>query len=101
SRFVSEPLGASGDGDRLTQVAVDEGSPRDAAEAREMGAAVSDALSRLAETYREVAVLRFQHGLKVSQIAEVLGLSVSAVESRVRRARSDLCKQLASLRAKQ
>lgn len=98
SRFASGPPGSSDDEDGLTAITAAEGSPQDAAEARETGAAVSDALAQLTETYREVAVLRFQHGLKVSQIAEVLGLSVAAVESRVRRARSELCRRLAALR---
>jgi len=73
-------------------------SPRDVAEAREVVATVADAIAALAETYREVAVMRFQNGLKVGQIAEALGLTVAAVESRVRRARAELCEQLSALR---
>jgi len=73
-------------------------SPRDAAEARELMASVSGAIAALAETYREGAVMRFRNGLKVGQIAEVLGLTVAAVESRVRRAGAELREQLSALR---
>lgn len=51
---------------------------------------VAEAIDSLPATYREVAVLRFQHQLKVEEIASALGLGFTATESRVRRAKAIL-----------
>ena len=53
-----------------------------------------EAIESLPETYREVAVLRFQLELRVAQIAAVMGLDFAAAESRVRRAKAMLRKKL-------
>ena len=58
--------------------------------ANELAAIVAEAIESLPTTYREVAVLRFQHQLKVGQIATALGLGFTATESRVRRAKAIL-----------
>jgi RNA polymerase sigma-70 factor (ECF subfamily) len=73
-------------------------SPYDAADLAELRRCIDGALARLPDTLREVAVLRFQHGLKVTGIASVLGLGVAAVESRLRRARKILCEGLRGVR---
>jgi len=63
-------------------------SPDDAAAARELAAALEDALGGLEEKYREVIVLRDMEGLSASEVAGVLGISVEAVKSRLHRARA-------------
>ena len=71
-------------------------SPAAHAQANEIRTAVQAAVDSLTDTYREVAVMRYQNGLQVSQIADALGLSVAAVESRMRRARSELQARLSA-----
>jgi RNA polymerase sigma-70 factor, ECF subfamily len=60
-------------------------------EARETVAAALDALD---EDAREVVVLRDIEGLTASEVADVTGLSVAAVKSRLHRARAALREQL-------
>ena len=72
-------------------------SPDLAVSQEELRQRVQEALGSLAPKYREVAVLRFEHELKVSQIAEALGLRVAAVESRLRRAKEMLRTKLSGL----
>src|SRR6266487_4732160 len=53
---------------------------------RERRAAVRRALSALSEEQREALVLARYHGLPYAEIAEVLGISVGAVKTRIFRA---------------
>jgi RNA polymerase sigma-70 factor (ECF subfamily) len=53
---------------------------------RERRAAVREALADLSEEQREALVLARYHGLPYSEIAEVLGISVGAVKTRIFRA---------------
>lgn len=55
---------------------------------------VDDAVARLAPEYRAVFVLRDVEGQSTEEVAEALGLSVSAVKSRLHRARLYLRKRL-------
>jgi RNA polymerase sigma-70 factor (ECF subfamily) len=57
---------------------------------RELAAAIQDAILALPEELREVFVLREDAGLSNADTAEVLGLSVPAVKSRLHRARLGL-----------
>ena len=72
-------------------------SPEFAADANELRLAVQQAIGSLPLKYREAAILRFQHELKVSQIAKALGIRVAAVESRLRRAKEMLRTKLSGL----
>lgn len=54
---------------------------------RELERAVDDAVGRLDDAHREVLVLRDAEGLTAPEVAEVLGISVDAVKSRLHRAR--------------
>lgn len=63
-------------------------------EARETVAAALDALD---PDWREVIVLRDIEGLTAAEVAEVTGLSVAAVKSRLHRARTALREQLIGL----
>jgi len=59
-------------------------------EQRELEKAVERALARLDPTLREVFILSRYNGLKYSEIAGVLGISVKTVEARLSRALQDL-----------
>jgi RNA polymerase sigma-70 factor (ECF subfamily) len=63
--------------------------------AREVGQALGRAIAALEPPYREVLLLRDVEGLTAPQVAEVLGLSVQAVKSRLHRARLSLRETLA------
>jgi len=65
--------------------------------AEELATVIVAAIDSLAPTYREVAILRFQHQMPVGQIATALGLGFSATESRVRRAKALLRSKLATV----
>jgi RNA polymerase sigma-70 factor (ECF subfamily) len=83
-----------------------EGSP-DAAEksttpeqmllGREVREAVAAALDRLDPDWREVIVLRDIEGLGAAEVADVTGVSVAAVKSRLHRARAALREELLQL----
>jgi RNA polymerase sigma-70 factor, ECF subfamily len=61
--------------------------PEDAAVGNQVRAALQSAIGSLEPMYREVLVLRDVEGLSAPEVAEVLGLSVEAVKSRLHRAR--------------
>ena|SRR5579863_9308501 len=59
-------------------------------EERELEATVEKSLMSLDAPLREVFMLSRYHGLKYSQIAQMLGISIKTVESRLSRALQDL-----------
>jgi RNA polymerase sigma-70 factor (ECF subfamily) len=62
-------------------------SPEDSTAGRQMERLLLDSMSQLEPMYREVLVLRDGEGLTAPEVAEVLGISVDAVKSRLHRAR--------------
>ena len=54
---------------------------------REVAVALESAIAALEPEYREVLLLRDVEGLSAAEVAEVTGLSVAAVKSRLHRAR--------------
>ncbi len=64
---------------------------------RERGRMVRAALNRLEEKYRLVAVMYFMSGFNTRQISKLLGISLSAAESRLRRSKEMLKKELFEL----
>jgi RNA polymerase sigma-70 factor (ECF subfamily) len=69
-------------------------SPEQALLGRETRDAVAAALDQLEPEAREVVILRDIEGLTASEVAQVTGLSVAAVKSRLHRARQSLRTQL-------
>ncbi len=61
--------------------------PDEAAAGRELGVALERAIASLEPVYREVLLLRDVEGLSAAEVAEVLGVTVLAVKSRLHRAR--------------
>jgi RNA polymerase sigma-70 factor (ECF subfamily) len=61
--------------------------PEEAVAHRQVEAVLAQAIAGLAPIYREVLVLRDIEGLTAPQVAEVLGIGVKAVKSRLHRAR--------------
>lgn len=81
-----DPIDA--EGSRLTSTLPSPAErPDDAVARHEVSAAVRHAIEALEEPQRDVLVLRDVEGLSAKDVAEVLGLSVEAVKSRLHRAR--------------
>jgi RNA polymerase sigma-70 factor (ECF subfamily) len=62
-------------------------SPEEDAAARQLRQVLDAAIAELDPMYREVLLLRDVEGLAAAEVAEVLGISVEAVKSRLHRAR--------------
>jgi RNA polymerase sigma-70 factor, ECF subfamily len=75
-------------------LAATEGVPHLVVEAAEGLAAVGAAMGRLSLEQRVALLLREVEGLSYDQIAEVLGVSVAAVKSRIYRARVEVARDL-------
>ncbi len=69
------------------QVADEARGPDESLAGRQIEAALEQAIGSLAPMYREVLVLRDVEGLTAPEVAEVLGLTIEAVKSRLHRAR--------------
>jgi RNA polymerase sigma-70 factor (ECF subfamily) len=68
--------------------------PEAAAAEAERARSVQDAVMTLPETYSVPLVLRYAEGLTYAEIAEILGITVSALKSRLFRARNMLAEEL-------
>jgi len=62
-------------------------TPEEDAAARQLRGVLDAAIAELDPMYREVLILRDVEGLAAAEVAEVLGISVEAVKSRLHRAR--------------
>ena len=70
------------------------GQASDASRASDARMDVGEALGRLSSEHRQVLVLREVEGMTYAEIAEVLGVPLGTVESRLFRARQELKEQL-------
>jgi RNA polymerase sigma-70 factor (ECF subfamily) len=88
-----EPLA----GEKSTGVSLpDQGpSPYELARDHETQELIESALQRVSGNYRAALVLREVEGLRYEEIAEILGISLGTVKSRILRGRESLRKQLA------
>ena len=85
------------DADEARALAAGEKAPDEAAGERLLASALDAAIAELEPMYREVLVLRDVEGLTAPEVAEVLGLGVDAVKSRLHRARVMVRERLAPL----
>lgn len=81
----------------VREIAVWEDDPEQRYSREELGAILDDAIQSLKPAYRTVFVLRDIEELSIEETAEVLGLSISAVKSRLLRARLQLREKLTRL----
>lgn len=75
-------------------IASDDPAPDSRSSDAEIGKILEEALSRINEDQREVFLMREKTGLKFEEIAEVVGVSVNTVKSRMRYALESLKKCL-------
>jgi len=71
--------------------------PDDRAHAREMARVLQEALLALPESQREVVLLRDVEGLSAEEAAQVVGIEVPALKSRLHRARLAMQQRMAAL----
>jgi RNA polymerase sigma-70 factor, ECF subfamily len=84
----------TGEDTMVREIAVWEGNPEDRYSQDEMREILDKTISSLPESFRSVFVLRDVEDLSTEDTAEVLGLSVPAVKSRLLRARLQLREKL-------
>jgi RNA polymerase sigma-70 factor (ECF subfamily) len=65
-------------------------TPEQALETKEQDLAIQAALGKLTSDHRSIIILRDIEGFSYSEIADVLGVSIGTVKSRIARARADL-----------
>jgi RNA polymerase sigma-70 factor, ECF subfamily len=82
-----ESIEARQPGEEARQIADPARGPDDELAGRQIEAALEEAIGGLDPMYREVLVLRDVEGLTAPEVAEIMGLTVEAVKSRLHRAR--------------
>jgi RNA polymerase sigma-70 factor (ECF subfamily) len=69
-------------------------TPEEILESKEREFAIQQALGKLSSDHRSIIILRDIEGFSYSEIAEVLGVSIGTVKSRLARGREDLKRSL-------
>lgn len=94
-RYATLSLDESPNGNAPGAGVADAGpTPEEVLQAKERENAIQQALRRLSHEHRSIIVLRDIEGFSYSDIADVLGISMGTVKSRLARARADLKKSL-------
>lgn len=89
-----QPIGDE-DGGTLAEIFPAEiESPDDIAITKEFTDRIADSMTRLGEKHREILVLRNVQDHSYEEIAQILGISVGTVKSRIARAREALRKEM-------
>lgn len=96
---VSNPLSLDAprmmeDGEMDWEIAADNASPEEDLTRREFYEQLRDAIADLPEVFRTTIVLREIEGMAYEEIAEITGVSLGTVKSRIARARQRLQSQL-------
>src|SRR5262245_35946362 len=76
------------------QVSCPKPTPEQALESKEQDEAIQKALAKLSSDHRSIIILRDIEGFSYGEIADVLGVSIGTVKSRLARGRADLKKSL-------
>ena len=84
---LDEPVGLGDDASIVREIEDWDDNPEQRYAKAELESIVSNAIGKLPPAYRAVYVLRDVEGLSSDEAAALLGLSVAAIKSRVRRAR--------------
>jgi RNA polymerase sigma-70 factor (ECF subfamily) len=94
-RFATVSLDEQPNGNPARENVADAGpTPEEVLHSKERETAIQLALSRLSREHRSIIVLRDIEGFSYNEIADVLGVSIGTVKSRLARARADLKKSL-------
>jgi RNA polymerase sigma-70 factor (ECF subfamily) len=95
SKFApDDPVSLEEHAEQGADLAATAPAPDEVVSSRELAVALDRALDELEPSRREVLILRDVEGLSAAEVAEVLGLSVDAVKSRLHRARAALRERL-------
>jgi RNA polymerase sigma-70 factor, ECF subfamily len=90
-RSLDEPPADSGYGETMAdRIPSRDRAPFDHALAAERRTQIGEAMAALPMIYREVLTLRFEDEMKIEEIAQVTGVPVSTVKSRLRRSLEQL-----------
>ncbi len=88
SKFAPQQLESlEAQGDLASEIADARRGPEEDVAGRQLQRALDEAIGSLEPMYREVLLLRDVEGLSAPEVAEIMGLSVEAVKSRLHRAR--------------
>jgi RNA polymerase sigma-70 factor (ECF subfamily) len=90
SKFAPDEVVSFDDPKTITHAPAPGKSPEGAASDRELAVLLDRAMGSLDPASREVLVLRDVEGLTAPEVAQILGVSVDAVKSRLHRARADV-----------
>ena len=90
---LDEPID-TGEDEVVREIAVWDENPEQRYSREELGALLDEAIQTLKPAYRTVFILRDIEELSIEETAEALGLSISAVKSRLLRARLQLREKL-------
>jgi len=90
---LDEPIN-TGEDEMVREIAVWDENPEESYSREELSAVLSEAIQSLKPAYRTVFVLRDIEELSIEETAEALKLSISAVKSRLLRARLQLREKL-------
>src|SRR2546428_13748562 len=94
-RYATLSLDESPNGNTPGDGVADAGpTPEEVLQAKEREDAIQQVLRRLSHEHRSIIVLRDIEGFSYTEIADVLGISMGTVKSRLARARADLKKSL-------
>jgi RNA polymerase sigma-70 factor, ECF subfamily len=90
---LDEPID-TGEDEVAREIAVWDQNPEDSYSREELGRILDEAIQSLKPAYRTVFILRDIEEMSIEETAEALGLSISAVKSRLLRARLQLREKL-------
>ena len=99
---LDEPAGEDPEGTKIIErVASGDPSPLSDAERREAQHLISKAIDHLPDDQRTTLIMVEYHHMQYQDIAEILGVTVSAIKMRVKRARETLRETLKILQAQE
>lgn len=87
---LDQPLGQDGSTTLADLIPAEMETPEDATVTQEFANRVAECMDMLNEKHREILILRNVQNLAYEEIAEILGISVGTVKSRIARARESL-----------
>lgn len=91
---LDAPIGPDADTTIAELIPAEQETPEDATVTQEFVRRVAECMEELNEKHREILILRNVQNLSYEEIAEILGISVGTVKSRIARARESLREKL-------